>query len=243
MSLMGQDDTVVNKTVSNFGFSAVPVDALESDEQTLTVIALDRSGSIYGFKDQLVLAYQEIIRACRQNPRSESLVVRATSFGSDLNEEHGFVGVNSIDENSFDLRIGGATALSDAALDAIETIETYGKQLGDMDYLINGLVVIVTDGGENSSRVANEGKIKAAIERMRKDESLESLKGILIGLGCDSDRQYYEAYSQNCGFDQCVHITDTSAKGIAKMGDFVSRSISSSSQALGSGGPSQNLVV
>lgn len=241
--LMGQSDTVVNKTVSNFGFSSLPPDALGSDEQTLVVVALDRSGSIYGFKDELVRAYQEITRACRKNPRVESLLMRATSFASGLTEEHGFIGVNSIDEASFDLHVGGATALNDAALDAIETIETYGKQLTGLDYMANGLVVVVTDGGENSSKIGTETKIKNAIGRIRKDESLESLKTILIGLGSDADRAYYEDYAKRCGFDQCEHIKDTDSNGIAKMGDFISRSISSTSQALGSGGPSKNLVV
>ena len=46
----------------------------------------------------------------------------------------------------------------------------------------------------------------------------------------------------NCGFTQYVAIADANATTIAKLGDFVSRSISSQSQALGTGGPSQSLT-
>ncbi len=75
-------------------------------------------------------------------------------------------------------------------------------------------------------------------------ENLESIKVILIGVG-DSGRvqTYLDTLKNDAGLDQFVWVGNADAKALAKMADFVSRSISSSSQALGTGGASKNLTV
>lgn len=242
---MGQIDTVVLKTVSNFGFTAQKIDdKLGSSEYTLVNILLDVSGSVSGFQTQLQKAYKDVIGACRKNPRAENLLVRGATFNEALTELHGFVALDGIDESKVSFNPFGGTALHDAALESIETVATYGKQLASMDYLINSLVIIVTDGEENSSRTANLNKIKDALENIRKSETLESIKVILIGIGDDARvKGYLDNFANSVGIDQYVHIDKTDAKGLAKLADFVSRSISSSSQSLGTGGQSQNLTV
>lgn len=241
---MGKADTEVLQTVSNFGFTAQRPDTLGASEYTIVGIAVDVSGSVAGFKSDLEKAYRDIIGSCRKNPRAENLLVRGASFNDSLNEIHGFQGLDTIDEAKTSFYPGGGTALFDSALEGVETLGTYGKQLADMDYLVNGVLFVVTDGDDNGSRVANPSKIKAAIEKIRKSETLESLKVILIGVGDQvSVKNYLDTLHQQAGLDQFVWIGNADAKSLAKLADFVSRSISSSSQALGTGGPSQNLTV
>ena len=241
---MGKSDCDVLSTVSGFGFSAQRPETLGASEYTLVTIATDVSGSVSPFKVDLEKAYRDVIGSCRKNPRAENLLVRATTFRDMLNEEHGFQGLDTIDENKVAFSPTGGTALFDSLLEGIEAVATYGKQLSDMDYLVNAVVFVTTDGEDNSSRVATPAKIKAALDRIKQSETLESIKVILIGVGDTSYVQgYLDTLNKDAGLDQFVWVGQADAKSLAKLADFVSRSISSSSQSLGSGGPSQNLTV
>jgi len=242
--LMGQADTTVLNTVSQFGFTAQRPETLGASEYTLVGIAIDVSGSVQPFKAGLEKAYKEIVGSCRKNPRAENLLIRAVAFNTNLNELHGFQGLDTIDESKISLNPAGGTALFDSALEGIEAVATYGKQLADMDYLVNGVIFVVTDGEENSSITASLSKIKATLDKIRKSESLESIKVILIGVGDETGiKNYLDDFANQVGLDQFVHIDKTDAKALAKLADFVSRSISSSSQSLKTGGPSQNLTI
>lgn len=242
--LLNQTDTEVTKTISQFSFSGKRIDDLESSEYTLANIILDVSSSVSSFKDDLEKAYKEIIGACRKIPTADNILVRAGTFSTQLDELHGFVNLENIDESKIDLNIGGMTALYDAALSVVESISHYAENLTKQDYLVNGVVFVVTDGWENASRVGNVDKIKAAIQQVSKDEQMESLKTILIGVGNEQDvKSELQNFANNAGFDQFLFINGVSASSLAKLANFVSRSISSSSQSLGTGGPSENLTI
>ncbi len=241
---MGQADTTVLQTVSNFGFTAQRPDTLGASEYTIVSIAVDNSGSVSGFARDLEKAYKDIIGSCRKNPRAENLLIRAASFNDSLNEIHGFQGLDTIDENAVSFNPGGSTILFDSVLEGAEALGAYGKQLSDMDYLVNAVLFVVTDGDDQGSRIGNPAKIKAAIEKIKRQETLESLKVILIGVGTQSSVQHYlDTLKNDAGLDQFVWVGNADAKALAKLAAFVSKSISSSSQALGTGGPSQNLTV
>lgn len=242
--LMGKTDSVVLNTVSNFGFSAARPESLGASEYTIVGIAVDVSGSVAGFKSNLEEAYKNIIGSCRKSPRAENLLVRGATFNENLSELHGFVGLDTIKEDAIDLAVGGGTALFDSVLEGVEALGKYGKTLADMDYLVNAVLFVVTDGDDNGSRIASVDKIKAGLDKVRKAEALESIKVILIGVGDQSSVQtYLDNLHKNAGLDQFVWVGGADAKALAKMAAFVSKSISSSSQALGTGGPSQNITI
>lgn len=242
--LMGKADTDVLQTVSNFGFTAQRPETLGASEYTIVSIALDVSGSVASFKSDLEKSYKDIVGACRKNPRAENLLVRGATFNENLHELHGFQGLDTIDEASTSFNPGGGTALFDSVLEGVEALGQYGKTLSDMDYLVNAVLFIITDGDDQGSRIGNPTKIKAAIEKVKRAESLESIKVILIGVGDQSSvKGYLDTLQQDAGLDQFVWVGQADAKSLAKLAAFVSKSISSSSQALGTGGPSKNLTV
>lgn len=243
MSLLDKDTEVFN-TVSGFGFSAARPDDLAniSNEFTLVEIDMDVSASVSDFKGDLEKAYRTIIEACGKNPKKDNLLVRATSFNSHLKEDHGFVPLSAIDPNGLVYKPSGCTALYDAALSSLESVDKYGGTLADQGFLVNGVIFIITDGEDNASYTGNPQKIKDYVSKIRKSESLESVKIILIGIGSGIST-YLGEFNTRAGFDQFEMIQQADAKGLAQMADFVSRSISSTSQALGTGGPSQNLSI
>ena len=84
-------------------------------------------------------------------------------------------------------------------------------------------------------------KIKSTVNSIRVNEELESVDAILIGVN-DSDsylKQELEQYKADAGFDQYVSLGDVSPGKLAKLAQWVSNSISSTSQVLGTGGASQ----
>jgi len=231
-------------TVSNFGFSAVNVNELEATEYTLVTIACDVSSSVASFDKDMEKCLKEIVEACRKSPRADNLMLRLLVFHSSLEEIHGFKPL--MDCNSSDytdcLPIGGMTALVDATVNAVEALDTYGKDLVENEYDCNGILVVITDGCENNS-TNTVNQAKKAVQKILKQESLESLVSILIGVNTkEADIGIYLAdYKDKVGFTQYVDIEKADAKTLAKLAKFISQSISSQSQALGTGGPSQSL--
>lgn len=231
--------------VGHFGFSAAKIEDLGASEYTLATIIADRSGSTSGFQQPMEDAVKAVVEACQKSPRADNLLLRYITFSDSHHEEHGFELLSSLNSSQYDgtLHPGGMTALHDAATDGIEASNNYGKQLTEQDFNVNGIVFVITDGGDNMSKcTANE--VKKALEQAVKGENLESMVSILIGVNVNEPAvaKLLSDYHQNAGFTQYVELKDANKNTLAKLAQFVSKSISSQSQALGTGGPSQSIV-
>ena len=244
-NLMGKNDSEVYKTINGFQFSGVEIDELEASEYTLATILVDETGSVDGFEAELEKCIRTTVDACKKSPRSENLLMRVGKFGShitnSIEEIHGFNILSNLDTKDYKgtIRPNGMTPLLDATLDSIETMEAQAKILVDQDYLCNGICFVMTDGGENSSRKASYKKINEAFKRIRKNEELESIKAILIGVNDTDCKDELDEFKDKCGFDEYISMGDVSPGKLAKLAAWVSQSVSSTSQAIGSGGPSQ----
>lgn len=244
-NLMNITDVDAQKTLSNFEFSGKKIDELGASEYTLSSIAVDVSSSVEGFRDDLVKAMTNIVGACEKNPRAENMLIRGTTFCQTLSEIHGFVPLEEIKTKDYEQYINpvGTTALYDATLDGLEATKKYGETLADMDYICNGIVFIVTDGAENASTVANPKKIRDIVAQIKMEEKLESVKSVLVGVGDEGlVRPFLENFQKDAGLDQFVWIGEATPAKLAKLAEFISQSISSQSQSLGSGAASQDIT-
>jgi len=231
----------------HYGFSAVGLDELGASEYTLVTIAVDVSGSVSSFKNDMEKSLKEVIKACTKSPRADNLLIRLTTFSDDVQEIHGFKLLAQINERDYDdcLKIRSLTALYDASDNAIAAATTYAKQLIGHDYTINAIVVVLTDGCDNTSKL-NVSGVKKALKNAVKTEDFESIVSILIGVGVDQDDDVKTAlnkFEKEVGFTQFVKTDDATAKTLAKLAAFISQSISSQSQALGTGQASQPLTI
>ena len=86
------------------------------------------------------------------------------------------------------------------------------------------------------------------MEDSKRSEKIESLITILVGLKdpsiTDKDwnddvSQYLETFVKDGGLTQYVDVGNATPQRLAKLAEFVSKSVSSQSNALGSGSPSQ----
>jgi uncharacterized protein YegL len=250
--LMGRDDMQTGKTIHNFEFSGANLDKLGASQYTLVTICQDTSGSVGRFKKEMEDCLKKIREACEKSPRSENLLSRLVGFNSYVTELHGFMELKDIPDDTYEdiLKCIGATALRDAAVNAAEATEAYGQQLYDMDYQCNGIMFVITDGDDNSSVVIrNNSDIKKTFNQIKINEKpLESFLTILIGVGNKNEddfndiKKYLKELSTEGGFDQFIMLEDASPNTLAKLADFISRSISSSSTSLANGQPSQPIT-
>ncbi len=231
-------------TTNHYGYSATRMEDLGATEYTLVSIVCDASGSVMPFRAELERALKAIVQACRLSPRADTLMLRLVSFDQTLHELHGFRLLERCPPKDYDgvLRGGGSTALHDAAENAVSAATDYARRLAAGDYAANAIVFVLTDGMDNASTLTPRA-VQEALSRAVTEEALESLVSVLIGVNVQ-DRTvggYLKDFRTDVGFTQYVEIGAANAKTLAKLADFVSRSISAQSQSLGTGGPSQSL--
>jgi len=231
--------------VSNYGFSAIGIDDLGATEYTLVTIACDTSQSVQGDKVQMEACLKEIVQACRTSPRKDHLMLRLLTFDDTVHEIHGFKPLQDCKVNNYVdcLNIGCYTALNDAVVNSLESLKKYGQELVDNDFGTNGILVVITDGFNNLSS-ASIADAKQILDDINKEESLESLVTILVGIKSSSELNVYlTGFKNDIGFDQYVDLADASAATLSKLAKFVSKSISSQSQALGTGqAPARRMI-
>lgn len=245
MPILGEDAENL-QTTNGYKFSAPPVEELGASEYTLVTIVNDTSISVGSFKNDMEDALQTILDACQKSPRSENLLIRLVGFGSSVYEIHGYRQLGDIGVNEYTdiLNIGGATALYEATHTSIDAMATYASNLTDEDFLVNGICFVITDGDDNEGgNVWTPDKIADLIKDVDRREVLESLVTVVIGVGDgDAFGQYIDGFRKNANLTQSVLIGEADPATLAKLAAFVSRSISSQSSSLGSGGPSAPLT-
>ena len=238
MSLLSKNLENLNAG-SGYKFSATKIKDLGAAEYTLATVVVDASGSVEPFAVQLEQALKTVFKACDKSPRKDNLMFRLTQFANQVSELHGFKLLNTIQEKDYDniLQLGGSTALFDAMDEALQATGTYGKQLTSQDFLVNGIVVVITDGENNASNISDASQVKKTLQAVRRSENLESILLILVGVTNDnvSLNTYLQTVKDDSGCDSYVSIGNASPGRIAKLAEFVSQSISSTSSALGTG--------
>lgn len=224
---------------SGYKFSATKIKSLGASEYTLVTIVMDASSSVEAFAPQLEQALKTVFKACDKSPRKDNLMIRLTQFSNGLTELHGFKLLGSINEKDYDniLQIGGMTALFESVDEAINATATYGKQLTSQDFLVNSIIVVVTDGENNAGAYHDASQIKKSLTAARRAENLESILLILVGVTGDDVNlnTYLQTVKDDGGFDSYVSIGTATPGKIARLASFISQSISSTSTALGSG--------
>lgn len=230
--------------IGAYGFSGTRLEDLGATEYTLVTIAVDTSSSVSGFKKEMEACIQEIVKSCKHSPRSDNLMIRLAQFDSDLSELHGFKLLESCNVGDYNdiLDVGGMTALYDATENAVTSTSRYGKSLMENDFDVNGIIFVITDGMENNSTCSISGVVEAFKDSL-KNECLESLVSILVGVNVNDNTisSYLKKFQSDVGFTQYLEIDNAKAKTLAKLAEFVSKSISSQSQSLGTGGPSTQI--
>lgn len=246
MPRLDDDNMVAHNLGGRFAFTGARIDNLGASEYTLVNILVDVTGSVYQFKDELRNMVVAAVQACVRSDRSDNLLVRVALFSSrfsgGVSELHGFKPLQDINpEKDYPkLETGGDTPLYDACYSGIGVMNAYAQQLADRDFLVNGITFIITDGGDNAS-TSTRTMVKNQAVQAISGEILESHVSVLIGINAAQYRAYLEGFQREAELTQYIDAGNADKGNLAKLAAFVSQSISSTSQALGTGGASQNI--
>ncbi len=228
---------------AGFTFSATRPDKLGATEYTLVSVVTDRTGSVSHFAKELLAMKRAVVEACQKSPRAAYLLLRQIEFNTRVTEIHGFAELAAIDPAAYVVpTTGGMTALYDATMAAVSATNAYAKKLADADFGVNAIIFVITDGDDNASTSYGPKDIAREILAGVSAEWLESIRVVLIGINAAQYRLQLQSFTAQAGVDQYVDVADATPGALAKLARFVSHSISSQSQSLGTGGPSLALV-
>lgn len=230
----------------NFTFSGTRPDRLTAVEYTLATIIVDTTGSVQSFEHALLNSVKTAVDACRKSPRAENLLIRVVEFNSRIGvqEVHGFLALNQIKTDDYKpFRPYGSTNLRDAVYSGVQSMNQYADMLVKQDFSVNGAMYIVTDGDDNASHIGIS-QVKDAIKQAVSGEKMESLHAVLIAINAADPHMLarLQEFQTGLGLNQFVDAGDATPGKLAKLAQFVSKSISSQSQSLGTGGVSKNLT-
>jgi len=224
-----------------YGYSAISLDDLGASQYTLVTLVVDCSPSVEDYLRQLEQAIKTIVQGCghQQNPYAENTLIRVVSFAHDIQEIHGFKLPTECKEDDYTncLRSRGSTALYEASENAISATTDYASKMSDWDFTVNGIVVLLTDGDNNVYSTSKSDVLQASKKAM-KTEALESLMTILIGVGLDDYPELAEElgkFKDEAQLTQFIEIGKLTPSVFSKLANFISQSISQTSEALGSG--------
>ena len=180
---------------------------------------IDESGSMSGTESDIIGGFKKIIDEQKANKDGKCAVslykfaskVSKIYIGKDVND------VDYLDEKSY--RPGGCTAMNDAIGTAIDEI---GKWLDGMDEAEKpekNLIVIMTDGEENSSVEYSFDKVK---EMIKHQEEKYSWSFMYLGTA---------SYAKSYGFNSRLYSTK---KSLHKTYDMINTSINRYRSSVGS---------
>ncbi len=129
------------------------------------VFIMDRSGSMYGIASDMEGAMKKIIE--EQKGKEENVLVTFVRFDNEPEEVFHEKDISEID--GFKLEPRGGTALHDTIGSTVNTFERRFNQKDEEDQPKRVLFVIVTDGGENSSREFSGPQVKEMVTKLERD--------------------------------------------------------------------------
>ena len=134
---------------------------------TELVFIIDKSGSMSGLEDETIKGFNELLN--KQKKQKDKALITTIFFNTTMQFINERKDINEVKEITLnDYRVGGCTAL----LDAIGNVINYilNNQINDKENEYNNMVVIITDGLENSSLEFSYEKINSLINKKQKED-------------------------------------------------------------------------
>lgn len=232
---------------SGFNFSNVGLDKLGSSRYTLVTVAVDTTGSVGGFIDEIEKMLESVYEGCKKSPSPEALLIRVIVFNSSLingiSELHGFKLIDDIQPSYYrGLVAQGMTPLYNAIFSSVGATMEMARKLDAEDYMCNGIIFIITDGDDNDSSVTPK-MIKDEVGKMVTGEEIESITTILIGINTGQYSSTLKSLVSNAGLSEYLDAGDVTPKKLARLANLISQSVSSTSAAIITGTPSQTTLT
>ena len=153
-----------------------------NNQLTELVFILDRSGSMHGLEKDTLGGFNSMME--KQKKGEGNALVTTVLFDTEIDVLHDRLPLKSVRPmTEEDYVAGGCTALLDAVGSTIHRIGTVHKYARPEDVPAHTLVVIITDGEENSSRFYDYEDVRHMVER---EKSKYGWEFIFLGANIDA---------------------------------------------------------
>ena len=187
------------------------------NELTEMIFILDRSGSMGGLESDTIGGFNSLID--KQKKEEGKAYVTTVLFDNQQRTVHDrldLVEVSPMTDKEY--YVGGSTALLDAVGDTVTHIEKVHKYIRSEDVPAHTMVVITTDGMENSSRRWRAADVKKLVEKKKED----GWEFLFLGANIDA---VSEAARFGIDADKAVRYCNDSA-GVQRNYSVVGRAMS-----------------
>jgi hypothetical protein len=149
------------------------MEKMDQKKKTYYQLILDRSGSMADCIQPTVSGYNEqlqVLKSLEKRFPEQEIQVGLTMFNNEVNHNFSAVSPHSVNELTFqDFIPEGTTALYDAVGEAVLGLKTRIQHEIDAG-IATVVVVILTDGHENASRIFNLSRISTLINELQNTE-------------------------------------------------------------------------
>lgn len=131
-----------------------------SRPQTYVAIVLDRSGSMESIKKETIDNYNEQIQQMKQNAKDQDIFCSLVTFNGEVFEHHWCVPADQLQElDHGTYRPTGATSMRDGLGYTLNKLQSTVQ----VDENTAFLVIVISDGEENSSKHFDAAKLKSLV--------------------------------------------------------------------------------
>ena len=149
---------------------------------TELVFILDKSGSMSGLEKDTIGGFNSMLE--KQKIVEGEAVISTVFFDTNYKLLHDRIDIKAVSQiTESDYQVGGSTALIDAMGRTIDKIGNAQKNTAEDYRAEKVMIVIITDGEENSSREYSSEKVKSMIERQKNKYGWEF---IFLGANIDA---------------------------------------------------------
>lgn len=171
----GLTDDTIDLVVSNLNGPTmmtavgVPLNRLASNEVTLAMNIIDRSGSMAPYAADLTRAYnEEYLAAMAGSTAADDILASTILFNERVDLLHGYLplaDVPPLTRRTYDPN--GMTALYDAVAAGLTNMVLYTQQLRQSGVMVRCIVIVYSDGADNSSHQRAQEVRRAAQELLK----------------------------------------------------------------------------
>ena len=151
------------------GSVGIPLNQLASNDVTLAMNIIDMSGSMHSYAHDLILAYNDdYLAAMAGSAAADDILVSTILFDTNVKLFHGYV--NLLDAPPLTRRIydpDGGTSLYDAVANGLTNMVLYAQQLRQSGVMVRCIVILYSDGDDNSSKQTAAAVRRAAQDLLR----------------------------------------------------------------------------
>ncbi len=135
------------------GSNGVGLDEISGDDVTLVAVVLDESSSMSGFRQEVIKGFNSMLQALQQSHHADSILLSTWTFNTQPNLAFSYTPVTKLGGlTSNDYHPSGSTALYDTLLKVMTGLVAYGQSLRDNGVRTRGVVIVFSDGEDNSSQ-------------------------------------------------------------------------------------------